>query len=158
MQALATRFFQAAFTAAVPFLLAACPSTQGLQPFTTDGCSLFPDRALISTSDWCGCCLAHDLAYWRGGTAQERLQADQDLKSCVLAASASPELADLMFLGVRTGGGPYFLTPYRWGYGWPLGRSYGPLSLSEDAQAAALRAQHASTNPALALVCTKESQ
>lgn len=156
MQTLTTRLVQAASTAALPFLLTACASTQGLQPFTTDGCSLFPDRSLVSTSDWCGCCLAHDLAYWRGGTAQERIQADQDLKSCVLAASASPELADLMFLGVRTGGGPYSLTPYRWGYGWPLGRPYGPLSSTEKIQASALRTQYASTNPAL--VCTKVTQ
>ena len=156
MQAILPRLLQAAFAAAVPFLLAACASTQGLQPFSTDGCSLFPDRSLISTSDWCGCCLAHDLAYWRGGTAEERLQADQDLKSCVLAASGNPELADLMFLGVRTGGGPYFLTPYRWGYGWPFGRLYGPISPTEEAQTSALRAQYVSANPAL--VCTKESQ
>lgn len=155
MQPIAIRLLHAAFAGALPLLLAACATTQGLQPFTTDGCSLFPDRSLVSTSDWCGCCLAHDLAYWRGGTAEERLQADQDLKSCVLAASGNAELADLMFLGVRTGGGPYFLTPYRWGYGWPFGRLYGPISPTEEAQAAALRARYDSTNPAL--VCAKKS-
>lgn len=156
MQPIATRLLHAAFAGALPIFLSACASTQGLQPFSTDGCSLFPDRSLVSTSDWCGCCLAHDLAYWRGGTAEERLQADQDLKNCVLATAGSPELADFMFAGVRTGGGPYFLTPYRWGYGWPWGRPYGPLSPSEEAQASTLGAQYVSTNPAL--VCTKGSQ
>jgi hypothetical protein len=121
-----------------------------MHPFSTDGCSLFPDRSLVSKSDWCSCCLAHDLAYWRGGTVDERLKADQDLRSCVLAASRSAELADLMFAGVRAGGGPYFFTPYRWGYGWPFGRQYEPLSPAEEAEASSLRSKYLSTNPALA--------
>ena len=45
--------------------------------FATDGCSLFPDRALVGSADWCDCCLAHDLAYWRGGTESQRLDADR---------------------------------------------------------------------------------
>jgi hypothetical protein len=121
-----------------------------MQPFSTDGCSLFPDRSLVSKSDWCSCCLAHDLAYWRGGTADERLKADQGLKSCVRAATGSAELADLMFTGVRAGGGPYFFTPYRWAYGWPFGRLYEPLTPAEDAQASSMRLEYISTNPALA--------
>jgi hypothetical protein len=121
-----------------------------MHPFSTDGCSLFPDRSLVSKSDWCSCCLAHDLAYWRGGTVDERLKADQDLRSCVLTASRSAELADLMFAGVRAGGGPYFFTPYRWGYGWPFGRLYEPLSPAEEALASSLRSKYTSTNPVLA--------
>ena len=111
---------------------------------------MFPDRSLINKSDWCSCCLAHDLAYWRGGTADERLKADQELKTCVFAASDNAELADLMLAGVRAGGGPYFFTSYRWGYGWPFGRLYEPLSTAEEAQASSLRALYISSNPALA--------
>lgn len=28
-------------------------------------------------------------------------------------------------------GGPYYITSYRWGYGWPYGRGYTPLSAPE---------------------------
>ena len=119
-------------------------------PFSTDGCSLFPDRALIGNADWCSCCVKHDLAYWRGGTEEERLEADEALKSCVTAASGNAQLGALMFDGVRAGGGPYFFTPYRWGYGWPYGRMYRALSAQEDAQISELRARYLESNPGLA--------
>jgi hypothetical protein len=142
--------------AVIPFLLAACvaappaPPTQSILPFSTDGCSLFPDRAMLGKADWCHCCLEHDLAYWRGGTVDERLKADQQLQACVLQASGNPALADLMFAGVRSGGGPYFYTPYRWAYGWPFGRNYEALSADEQAAAALLERQYLAINPALA--------
>jgi len=156
VEILATRHTQAAPAMAVAVLLSACATTPAMQPFSTDGCSLFPDRSLVGKSDWCSCCLVHDLAYWRGGTADERLEADEDLKSCVLAASGSAELAEFMFVGVRTGGGPYFFTPYRWGYGRSPGRPYEPLSTAEEAQASSLRAEYISTNPGL--VCPDASR
>ena len=137
-------------------LLGACATTpppDALAPFTTDGCSMFPDRSALSAADWCSCCVAHDLAYWRGGTAEERLAADQALQACVLRASNNAALADLMFAGVRSGGGPYFHTSYRWAYGWPYGRGYEPLSPEERAAAAALQAQYLAGNPALS--CNK---
>ncbi len=130
-------------------LLSACASNPVMKPFSTDGCSLFPDRSLVGKADWCTCCLAHDLAYWRGGTSDERLEADKALKSCVLSATGSVELADLMFAGVRTGGGPYYFTKYRWGYGWSFGRMYKPLSADEEAQAASQRKAYLATNPDL---------
>ena len=40
-----------------------------------------PARFLRSGACWCRCCVAHDLVCWRGGTAEERLEADQAL-SC----------------------------------------------------------------------------
>lgn len=132
--------------------LSACASVGvvQMQPFSTDGCSLFPDRALLGKTDWCGCCVAHDQAYWRGGTSDERLKADQALKACVLAASGDAKLADLMFSGVRMGGGPQWPTPYRWAYGWPPGRMYAPLSEAEQAQADALLSAYQASHPALA--------
>ncbi len=132
-------------------LLGACASAQapaGLSPFSTDGCSLFPDRSLLSGVDWCRCCVAHDLVYWRGGTAEERLEADQALRACVLQATGNTALAELMYAGVRTGGGPYFYTRYRWAYGWPYGRGYEPLSPEERERAAALQANYLAAHPA----------
>ncbi len=103
-----------------------------LAPFSSDGCSLFPDRAVIGQADWCDCCVKHDLAYWRGGTEAERLQADQALQACVQEKTGDSKLAQLMYLGVRSAGGPYHYTPYRWGYGWPFGRRYQALSEKEE--------------------------
>ena len=119
-----------------------------LQPFVSDGCSLFPDRALIGKDDWCGCCVAHDLAYWRGGTSDERLTADKALRACVLRTTANSALAELMYEGVRAGGGPYFYTPYRWGYGWQGRHAYAPLSPEEAAQAARLAQAYLSQHSA----------
>lgn len=141
---------------AAPLLFSACASNPVMKPFSTDGCSMFPDHSLVSKTDWCKCCLAHDLAYWRGGTADERLKADLALKSCVLSTTRNVELADLMFAGVRAGGGPYFFTPYRWGYGWSPGRMYKPLSAAEEAQAASQRESYLATNPTL--VCPDASK
>lgn len=118
----------------LPVLLAtACASHEGLRPFTTDGCSLFPDRALIGEADWCECCVEHDRAYWRGGTADERRRADERFHSCVEAATGNPLLAKSMLAGVRVGGTPALPTHFRWGYGWPLDRGYRALTAEEEA-------------------------
>lgn len=102
-----------------------------LKDFTSDGCSLFPDGDFKDRTLWCDCCLEHDVAYWRGGTAEERLAADEQLRRCVYDKTHNEALADMMFAGVRLGGGPVFPTWYRWGYGWNYGRSYKPLDERE---------------------------
>lgn len=135
---------------AVACLLSACATSGTLQPFSTDGCSMFPDRSVITSADWCGCCVAHDLAYWRGGTAEARRVADLELAACVKRVSGSEALADLMHAGVRAGGGSQLYTPFRWGYGWPYGRPDGPLTPDEDALASLLERQYRAKNPALA--------
>jgi hypothetical protein len=104
-----------------------------LKPFTTDGCSLFPDGTYHQQSLWLSCCIHHDLAYWKGGTEQQRLAADQSLERCV-SQVGEPEIAKLMLAGVRVGGSPYFPTSYRWGYGWSYQRGYKPLSDEEKRQ------------------------
>jgi len=48
-----------------------------IQPFESDGCSSFPDGTLAQNTLWLNCCQIHDFAYWRGGTYQERQDADQ---------------------------------------------------------------------------------
>lgn len=111
---------------AVPLIVRA----EGLQPFTSDGCSRFPNGTPWQNELWLECCTAHDLAYWRGGTYQERLDADRKLEICV-AQVGEPEIALLMLAGVRVGGSPFFPTPFRWGYGWSYPRYYGPLTGDE---------------------------
>ena len=70
---------------------------------------------------WDQCCVDHDIAYWCGGSAEERKQADRALRACVDALTPS-WLAWTTYLGVRIGGHPLFPVHYRWGFG----RSYCP--------------------------------
>jgi hypothetical protein len=104
-----------------------------LKPFSTDGCSKFPDGIAGYEDLWKYCCIEHDLAYWKGGTYQQRLQADRRLKQCV-ASVGHPLIGKIMLAGVRVGGSPYLDTPFRWGYGWPFGRGYKALSPDEIKQ------------------------
>jgi hypothetical protein len=105
-------------------------SADTLKPFTSDGCSSFPDGTLKQKTLWLSCCQQHDLEYWRGGTYQERLQSDIALKVCV-SNVGEPEIALLMLAGVRVGGTPFLPTKFRWGYGWSYPRFYGELTKSE---------------------------
>ncbi len=79
--------------------------------FTTDRCSVWPD------GDWYSCCVEHDYAYWCGGSAQQRAQADKQLKHCI-KAKGYPVMGKIMRWGVRLGGHSVFPLPWRWGYGW----------------------------------------
>ena len=108
-----------------------CTSQKILKPFSSDGCSLFPDQSLINEDDWYDCCAEHDIAYWQGGTKEERTQADKLFKECILKRTQDKTLANLMYVGVRFGGSPYFPTWYRWGYGWNYQRGYAPLTPEE---------------------------
>ena len=112
-----------------------------LSPFESDGCSAFPNGTLQQQELWLGCCHAHDLAYWRGGTYSEREAADLELQECV-ASVGEPEIAALMLAGVRVGGTPYLPTQFRWGYGWPYERKYGDLTDAEHALADRLLAEY----------------
>ena len=105
--------------------------------FRTDGCSLYPDRD--AKADWCDCCVAHDLSYWRGGTAAERERSDAAFAACVRQATGNPAQAARMHAAVRLGGAPWWPTPFRWGFGWAWGRGYTPLSESEQAQTERLK-------------------
>jgi hypothetical protein len=121
------------------FVLAALsgcsPATAaGLADFTSDGCSLFPDGTMRERATWGDCCLQHDIAYWRGGTGEERKAADGALRDCVLGRTGDRALAEAMYLGVRAGGHPAFPAWYRWAYGWPYGRGYRQLTSEEQNQ------------------------
>ena len=128
-------------------LLFGCSSDGKLRPFTSDGCSLFPDASLISSDDWCSCCFQHDLAYWRGGAAEERQAADQQLRNCVQEKTGNQALATMMYDGVRFGGSPYFYNWYRWGYGWGYDRKYQALTPEEKEQADRFQMEYFAGNP-----------
>lgn len=111
-------------------LFSATIQSDELKLFTTDGCSSFPDGTFNQRSEWLNCCVSHDLAYWKGGTKEERLQADEALKACV-ESTGEPEIAKIMLAGVRVGGTPYLPTSFRWGYGWSESRGYKALNDEE---------------------------
>lgn len=113
------------------FLTICCSKQSELKPFKSDGCSLFPDRNLITKIDWCDCCFEHDISYWQGGTEEDREKADLKLRDCVLEKTGDEKLAELMYRGVRFGGSTYFPNWYRWGYGWDYSRKYKPLNEDE---------------------------
>jgi hypothetical protein len=119
-----------------------------LKDFTSDGCSLFPDGTIKDREKWCDCCFVHDLAYWRGGTEDERRKADEALRTCVLERTGDNALAETMYLGVRAGGHPVFPAWYRWGYGWKYGKGYEPLSEQEKKQVREKQDDYAKKHPA----------
>jgi hypothetical protein len=103
-----------------------CAGNDEIAPFTSDGCSAFPDGTFQENALWLDCCVEHDRAYWMGGTREERAAADQALRDCVTAVGR-PHIAALMLAGVRVGGTPYLPTRFRWGYGWPYPTGYRAL-------------------------------
>jgi hypothetical protein len=115
-------------------LLATSAIADELAPFTTDGCSSYPDGTYEHKRLWKACCVTHDYAYWQGGTRGQRRVADAGLRSCI-ANLGKKSTAALMHFGVRIGGAPYFPTKFRWGYGWAYYRGYGELSPEELKQA-----------------------
>ena len=88
-------------------------------PNPKDGCSCVPDI----NEKIRACCDAHDVAYWYGGTKQQRKQADHEFRQCAKDAG-HPFIAGLYYIGVRMGGVPWLPTPYRWGFGWPYEKEH----------------------------------
>lgn len=118
-----------------------------LRPFTTDGCSLFPNGTPENKNLWLQCCIEHDRAYWLGGTSKDRLAADNQLKRCITGLDEK-FIAKAMKIGVRVGGSPWLPFPFRWGYGWPYGRGYEAVSETEERLALRLMASPvAATQP-----------
>ena len=117
------------------FVFSGCQFTGplSLQPFTTDGCSNFPDGTLSHKQLWLRCCTVHDWKYWAGGSYDERLIADRELRACVNSAG-EPAIAELMLAGVSVGGSPWWPTRFRWGYGWPYTHGYSELTAEEQEQ------------------------
>lgn len=112
------------------FLAITESSADELKPFTSDGCSGFPDGTFKQGELWLACCTAHDYAYWKGGSEAAREEADFALKACVDSVGEE-EIAILMLVGVWVGGSPYMPTPFRWGYGWSYPKFYAELTPEE---------------------------
>jgi hypothetical protein len=112
------------------FFVASSSLADDINSFTSDGCSEFPNGTLKQKELWLACCTAHDFTYWQGGTYEERVNADQELKYCVVKVG-EPAVAALMLAGVRVGGTPYFPTSFRWGYGWSYLRGYKAVTPEE---------------------------
>jgi len=119
------------FTISILFLISSSTLAEQLADFTSDGCSQFPDGTISEKNLWCGCCITHDIAYWQGGSQQQKKQADEALRACILQSTQSHLLANTMYVGVRLGGLPIFPVWYRWGYGWEYGRDYQLLNQIE---------------------------
>jgi len=115
------------------FIISSAVGAEQIRPFTTDGCSAFPNGSYQQQQLWLPCCTAHDYAYWQGGSYNERLVADQVLHQCV-SKLGEHTIAKLMLTGVRVGGSPFLPTPFRWGYGWSYPRGYKPLTTEEKQQ------------------------
>ncbi|MBN4074176.1 hypothetical protein JYT61_01295, partial [bacterium AH-315-E10] len=81
-------------------LACSCRSANILSSFTTDGCSMFPDKSLISQTNWLDCCVQHDIAYWQGGTKEQRITADDTFKKCIIKKTDNNTLALIMRAGV----------------------------------------------------------
>lgn len=84
-------------------------NAEEIQPFTSYGCSVFPDGIFTERELWLNCCTAHEYTYWQGGSYDDRVDADKALQQCV-AKVGQPEIAALMLAGVRVGGTPYLST------------------------------------------------
>ena len=118
------------FLAAILLFVSNAGRADDLKDFASDGCSAFPDGTREQRLLWQQCCVVHDLAYWLGGSKDERKKADYDLRACVESVG-EPTIASLMLAGVRVGGSPWFPTRYRWAYGWPWLRGYAEISADE---------------------------
>lgn len=121
----------------IVFFISLNVTAENIKPFTSDGCSSFPDGTFEHNQLWLSCCTAHDYTYWQGGTYQERLVADKELQQCV-AKVGEPHIANLMLADVRVGGSPYLPTTFRWGYGWSYSRWYKVLTDAEKKQIKAM--------------------
>jgi len=104
-------------------LISTMTVAEEIRPFTSDGCSSFPNGTMMQNELWLSCCTEHDKAYWQGGSYQQRLDADIELKRCV-AAEGETAIAELMLSGVRVGGSPFWPTQFRWGYGYSYPHGY----------------------------------
>lgn len=111
-----------------------------LRPFTSDGCSLSPNS--FFKADFTECCVEHDVAYWIGGTKEQKDKSDILLKACMQSKlkpkfnkEISASVAQTYYLGVQAGGVNFMPNSFRWGYGWNYVRPYAELTSEELTQA-----------------------
>lgn len=88
------------------------------KPFKSDGCSGgWPDR--WGKYDLYPACFKHDLKYWANYPWDnvQRLIVDAELMVDVVEITNNIYLAQIMFEGVRAGGGAMWGRPYSFGFG-----------------------------------------
>ena len=100
-----------------------------------DGCTLAPDF------NFPACCDAHDIEYWQGGSAAERLAADHNFRQCIVE-SGHKRLASVYYLGVRLGGVSWLPTPWRWGFGWDFPHAGARTGDNDETEAKGLSPQN----------------
>ena len=89
------------------------------RPFHFDGCTLFPDR--IGATSFLEACLAHDIAYWYGGSSSQRRHADQVFRQDIReSGSFGRWLQWPMYSAVRIFGNTWILRQFdaNWGFGY----------------------------------------
>ncbi len=104
--------------------------TAELHAFEGDGCTLFSEGTSANPNLWRHCCDLHDIRYWFGGTKDDELEADQNLKSCV-GEVAGTFLATVMYTAIRAGHYSPIKNKYKWGWGWINREPWLPLMPSE---------------------------
>lgn len=82
--------------------------------FTTDSCSLWLNDFI--GNDFTDICIEHDMKYWKGGSAEDRKDADIKLRESI--NREVPFMGDIMYAVVRVFGHPLIPAPWRWGYGF----------------------------------------
>ena len=95
------------------------PTTHGAGPFV----SVHHGRLRVPDGSWQSCCVEHDMAYWCGGSAEERRATDALFRACV-TDHGGRALAALLYWSVRVSGNPWLPVYWRWGYGWAWPRGY----------------------------------
>lgn len=106
-------------------------SKNSLSSFKSDGCSMFPESSFKDSPQLQACCIEHDFQYWKGGSSNEKVDADKTFKQCVSQVRDNKEgLAKLMYWAVHLFGRPGSGLPFQWGYGWKKNRKYHPLPKS----------------------------
>ena len=82
--------------------------------FTTDACTMFPNK--IDGIDLTDICIEHDMAYWAGGTEEQRRMADIKMRKAV--SEKSKFLGEIMYFLSRITGNAKCPFPQKWGYGY----------------------------------------
>ncbi len=108
--------------------------TNGLRPFSSDGCTMFYDGSPSDPNLWQHCCFEHDLFFWAGGSRRHRDQADLNLRQCV-ADTGHKQIAEIMYRAVRLGAKmPWKFGSKRWANAWQGRVPYQALNAIEKLQ------------------------
>jgi len=89
------------------------------KPFVYDGCTFFVDSLLWN--DFERACLMHDIAYWHGGTKEEKKTADTKLKEAIQDSGLLGNIvAYPAYVAVRMFGDSWLTKSVdaHWGFGW----------------------------------------